>query len=40
MGVGADGHILSVFPGSPAFDATAWAIAIPAPRHMDRRSPG
>ena len=35
MGVGPDGHILSVFPGSPAFDASAWAIAIPAPTHIE-----
>jgi 6-phosphogluconolactonase len=39
MGVGADGHILSVFPGSPAFDASAWAIAIPAPRHIEPKVP-
>jgi len=35
LGVGGDGHILSVFPGSPAFGATDWALAIPAPTHIE-----
>jgi 6-phosphogluconolactonase len=35
LGVGADGHILSVFPGSAAFDSTALALAIPAPTHIE-----
>ena len=35
LGVGGDGHILSVFPGSAAFDATEWALAIPAPTHIE-----
>lgn len=35
VGVGGDGHLLSVFPESPAFDSTAWALAIPAPTHID-----
>ena len=39
MGVGADGHVLSVFPGSPAFDASGWAVAIPAPRHIEPQVP-
>jgi 6-phosphogluconolactonase len=34
VGVGPDGHILSVFPGSPAFDADGWTMAIPAPTHI------
>lgn len=34
LGVGADGHVLSVFPGSHAFDSTDWALAIPAPSHI------
>ena len=34
LGVGDDGHILSVFPGSPALDATELALAIPAPTHI------
>ena len=39
VGVGQDGHILSVFPGSLAFDASTWAIAIPAPRHVEPQVP-
>jgi 6-phosphogluconolactonase len=35
LGVGPDGHILSVFPGSAAFDRTEWAIPIPAPAHVE-----
>ncbi|MFL5777602.1 MAG: 6-phosphogluconolactonase [Chloroflexota bacterium] len=35
LGVGADGHILSVFPGSPALDADDWALAVPAPSHIE-----
>ena len=35
LGVGGDGHILSVFPGSAAFEATEWALAIPAPTHIE-----
>ena len=34
LGVGADGHVLSVFPGSSAFDSTDWALPIPAPTHI------
>ena len=34
LGVGGDGHILSVFPGSPALDAKELALAIPAPTHI------
>ena len=37
LGVGADGHILSVFPGSKALDSTNWAMAIPAPTHVEPR---
>jgi 6-phosphogluconolactonase len=37
VGVGADGHVLSVFPDSTAFDAKAFAIAIPAPTHIEPR---
>ena len=39
LGVGQDGHILSVFPGSPAFDSTALALAIPAPAHIEPHVP-
>jgi len=35
LGVGGDGHILSVFPGSAAFDSTELALAIPAPTHIE-----
>lgn len=35
LGVGPDGHILSVFPDSPAFDATDLGLAIPAPTHVE-----
>ena len=35
LGVGGDGHILSVFPGSTAFDSTELALAIPAPTHIE-----
>ncbi len=35
LGVGPDGHILSVFPGSPAFDSSELALAIPAPAHVE-----
>jgi 6-phosphogluconolactonase len=35
VGVGADGHVLSVFPGSSAFASDALALAIPAPTHIE-----
>ena len=35
VGIGGDGHLLSVFPGSAAFDSTQWALAIPAPTHIE-----
>jgi 6-phosphogluconolactonase/Glucosamine-6-phosphate isomerase/deaminase len=35
LGVGADGHLLSVFPGSAAFESQELAMAIPAPTHID-----
>ena len=35
LGVGGDGHVLSVFPGSAAFDSKEWALAIPAPTHIE-----
>ena len=35
VGIGGDGHVLSVFPGSEAFDADRWALAIPAPTHIE-----
>ncbi len=35
LGVGPDGHILSVFPGSAAWDDPATCLAIPAPTHVE-----
>jgi len=34
LGVGPDGHVLSIFPGSAAFDAPGWATWAPAPTHI------
>jgi 6-phosphogluconolactonase len=34
LGVGPDGHVLSVFPGSAAWDAGALVLALPAPTHV------
>jgi 6-phosphogluconolactonase len=36
IGIGPDGHLLSVFPGSPALDETTdWVLSIPAPSHVE-----
>lgn len=35
VGVGPDGHLFSVFPGSALFDATDWVAAVPAPTHVE-----
>jgi 6-phosphogluconolactonase len=35
LGIGPDGHILSVFPGSRAHDARALALAVAAPTHVE-----
>ena len=35
VGVGPDGHILSVFPGSAVWDAAELAAAVPAPTHIE-----
>ena len=35
VGVGPDGHLFSVFPGSNAFDAPGWATWAPAPTHIE-----
>ncbi|MGP1674793.1 MAG: 6-phosphogluconolactonase [Candidatus Limnocylindrales bacterium] len=35
LGIGADGHVLSVFPSSAAFDSEDLALAIPAPTHIE-----
>ena len=39
LGVGGDGHILSVFPRSEAFKSTETALAIPAPTHIEPHVP-
>jgi 6-phosphogluconolactonase len=35
LGVGPDGHIMSVFPGSATFDDPAWVCGVPAPTHVE-----
>jgi 6-phosphogluconolactonase len=35
LGVGPDGHVMSVFPESAAFDSADWALPIPAPSHVE-----
>ena len=35
LGVGPDGHILSVFPGSAVWDEAAMVCAVPAPTHIE-----
>jgi 6-phosphogluconolactonase len=35
VGIGGDGHLLSVFPGSPALTSDRVALAIPAPTHIE-----
>lgn len=39
LGVGPDGHILSVFPGSFVFDDPGWVSAVPAPTHVEPHVP-
>ena len=39
LGVGPDGHILSVFPGSAVFDSAAWVESVPAPTHVEPHVP-
>ncbi|MCU0504430.1 MAG: 6-phosphogluconolactonase [Chloroflexi bacterium] len=34
VGIGPDGHVLSIFPGSRAFEAWGWTVAIPPPSHV------
>jgi len=35
VGIGPDGHLLSIFPGSAAFDAPGWVVPVPAPTHVE-----
>ena len=35
LGVGPDGHVLSLFPGSAAWDDPALCVAVPAPSHLE-----
>ena len=35
VGIGSDGHLLSVFPASAAFDAPGWTTWAPAPTHIE-----
>jgi 6-phosphogluconolactonase len=37
VGIGSDGHLLSVFPGSAAWDDPAWVQPVPAPSHIEPR---
>jgi 6-phosphogluconolactonase len=39
VGIGSDGHLLSVFPGSAAFGSDQWAVGIPAPAHIGPHVP-
>jgi 6-phosphogluconolactonase len=35
LGIGPDGHVLSVFPGSPTFDRLETAVGVAAPTHVE-----
>jgi 6-phosphogluconolactonase len=35
LGVGPDGHVLSVFPGSAVWDAPELVVGVPAPTHVE-----
>lgn len=39
VGIGADGHLLSVFPGSPAIGSDRLALGIAAPTHVEPHVP-
>lgn len=34
LGIGPDGHLLSIFPGSAAFEVPGWTTWAPAPAHI------
>jgi 6-phosphogluconolactonase len=35
LGIGLDGHVLSVFPGSETFDKDDTVVSVPAPTHVE-----
>lgn len=35
LGIGPDGHLLSVFPGSAAVERSEWVVGVPAPTHVE-----
>ncbi|MEJ7748588.1 MAG: 6-phosphogluconolactonase [Candidatus Limnocylindrales bacterium] len=39
LGIGGDGHLLSVFPNSPTFDDPAWVLGVAAPDHIEPHVP-
>ena len=39
LGIGPDGHLLSVFPGSPAIGSGRLALSVPAPIHVEPHLP-
>ena len=39
LGMGSDGHIMSVFPGSAVFDADTLVAGVPAPTHIEPHVP-
>jgi 6-phosphogluconolactonase len=39
VGIGGDGHVLSVFPGSPLLGGRDWVSAVPAPTHIEPHVP-
>ncbi len=39
LGVGPDGHVLSVFPGSAVFASPAWVEPVAAPTHVEPHVP-
>ncbi|HEY7131620.1 MAG TPA: 6-phosphogluconolactonase [Candidatus Limnocylindrales bacterium] len=39
VGVGPDGHVLSVFPGSATFDRGETVLGVPAPTHIEPHLP-